>query len=446
MEDEVQAAEQRKEKGRQLFYRCAKQWLNPQQLKQTRALLLLGVQTRELVHLDKIFARNQIVCVEYDFDRYLDLVGQNLGIAIYYQDLAEFLNWAAGDEQRFSLMDLDIYGTYRNRIGHCLSRLLALAYKQPNHIIGFTSSIGRDGRLLCEALASLIILAWLDQSGRQIELCQALGQRVLRLSAAEVFASETNLVLRDMMWLRDLIEHCLAVSAQVTGQAKLFTTYRGFSRHLVKQVMAQIMHQSDTEICLTRVLKMVRHEVNQTSTYQRLAKQLKSVICLKQLNQFLYHSVHPWLVKRYYVQFQPAEPAISLASLTQQFLTSYGQSQFQVVLRSGTSLNLRSCSNLTHLPAISLEVPKVLVRFQPDACPVVLDAKYLTTRKEATVPKVKSRHQSVLLKSDGKLNKYGSSVVRQMLEDGHDCQTVADEVGCKVTSVRAVLAHMHRSD
>jgi hypothetical protein len=208
--------------------------LPPQLLQSSNYLVLLGEGPDEMRMLDSLGVPGyRIYSVERDpavFRRQSQLARRGqLGVVLYSGDLAEFVTHHLHTNQRFRVLNLDIYGAYRTSIDPVMTPILMFARDNQRTVIATYSNAGRDRPQLMEGLKSLAVCRWLAPAATARVVDELFG----RYRAAGLSPNVSlNMILRHLFWVRSHLEHTLegALALHLARHDSVAKLLNGFDR------------------------------------------------------------------------------------------------------------------------------------------------------------------------------------------------------------------------
>jgi hypothetical protein len=197
-------------------------------LRGSNYLVLLGDSGEEEKLLTQLgVAPWRVYCVENDPGVY-DVLSQRArkggyDCTRYLGELADFIAYNLRMNQRFGVLDLDIYGSYMNHIDPVMTDVLLFARRNPRTVVATYSNGGRDRTQLREGLRSWVTLHWLAPDATAKAVQELYGRY---RDAGRSIEVSVNMVLRHLFWLRSNLENALrsavAVGATKTAAAQRF--------------------------------------------------------------------------------------------------------------------------------------------------------------------------------------------------------------------------------
>lgn len=198
--------------AREHFYRaCLSRWMTPGQLNSGSVLILLGDEPREIKYLDELgIDRSHIWSVEKDEKKYRKQEEMKLGISLYKGEMADYLWLLLHSDQSFVVLNLDIEGSYLNHLDPAMSSVLLFCWRNPETVLATYSNVGRDTNSIREGAKSFILFFRLYPE-LTMKFCQRMASRYQQSNYTKPF----NMVLRDLFWLRSVMEHALITASYV---------------------------------------------------------------------------------------------------------------------------------------------------------------------------------------------------------------------------------------
>lgn len=331
-----------KRAAREAFYRgCLPQWLTPSQLRSGCHLILLGDQPREMPYLDEIgVPRNHIWSVENHLPTYRKQEQMNLGISLYSGELVEYLDLLLHAEQRFVCLNLDIEGSYLNNIDHAMSSVLLYCYRYAETVVATYASIGRDSRVLFEGLKSLLIFLLLLPKETKDFVA-----KLRNIYQQAAIADPMHMVLRDLFWLRSMMEHSCTTSSQVTvchpaDTKSLLTCFDLFWESAAPSLSPPLDWNG-----MLGIVRELRATVIAEDLRTRAASLQIGMQITRQQHVF-YRAAPPWSHRPYYVTLKSREPPVNCLEWIRMTMRGFFESPFNSILRDGAQQLLTP----SHLP------------------------------------------------------------------------------------------------
>jgi hypothetical protein len=211
--------------AREYFYRVFLPSVLPARLlRSSNYLLLLGEDFQEMGLLTELgVPPYRIFSVERDkqiYDRQRRLNQQeDLGIALFFGELEEYLRNYRFSEHKFGVFNLDICGSNLRGIDPALGEILLFCRRNTRSVVGTYTSAGRDRPQLQEGLKSLAFLLWLqpETTARLVSQLNDMymsSDLLMKERSREVVSR--NMVLRHLFWLRSHLEH-IALGSYMLG-------------------------------------------------------------------------------------------------------------------------------------------------------------------------------------------------------------------------------------
>ncbi len=154
-----------KDCSRELFYGFVKQTFNKAELKQARALVLLGKNKLELPYLDKLgVSRHRVTSIEKDPKVYRDQHLWNMHqdpkqkVELFSYDLTDYLRFLRDRNQSVEIFNLDICGSLQNNILPQFKNIITMTKKQSKTVIGTYLTAGRDQHVMLRTLEPVVWL------------------------------------------------------------------------------------------------------------------------------------------------------------------------------------------------------------------------------------------------------------------------------------------------
>ncbi len=298
--------------SREIFYRgCVPEWLSPDAIISAYYLTLLGHPPRELEQLDAIgVPRNHVWSVEHAYEIYRQqeewnrLQGRNERVSLYHGELTEYLLRLFLRENRFQVLNLDIEGGYRRHIDPAMSPVLLFAWRNDETVIATYHSVGRDTATLYEGTLSLAIFMAIHEEATYEFVCDMAARYALA-----GYTDPMSMILRDLFWLRSVMEHTLA-----TGRTAGVTPL---------EAVPALFCQEET---IWRELKAARVMPLRLGTIRRIARakafDVPAAMGLEvaDMTNLVYRAQWPWSQRCYYFKVERREESIDLGEwLTRAF-------------------------------------------------------------------------------------------------------------------------------
>lgn len=297
--------------ARDIFYQeCIPGWLNEEEIQKGNFLALLGNPPMEIPLLDSLgIARHHVWSVEceheiYQAQKQAQMNGDRLfqGINLYRGDMAEYLIYLLQKNQRFRIMNLDIEGSFLNNLDPAMTSVLQFCWHNPRSILATYSTIGRGDKFsIWEGLKSLAIFLWLAPE----KTADFFETFYVRYKISGFPRAAVHLVLRDLFWIRSVLEHQLK-TAWLEG--------------VIDKEIAERFFKCEDEIwratsaCgppwkLGKIFEAVSKAL--TKSEANILKNLKDIPALglfpTELKHVIYHANIPWSVVCYFVRFTRRE-------------------------------------------------------------------------------------------------------------------------------------------
>ncbi len=201
-----------KDAARELLYReCLPNWLSSLQLRSGHHLVLLGPEPRELPFFKELdVPMSHITSVERDLAVCTAQMGWKTGATIYYGELNDYVEQLLHEQQRYVFMNLDIEGSYIVNTDPAMTSIILFAWLNPESVIATYSTLGRDPRMLMEGVKSLAVFLWMAPE-ETLRLMRLMAHRYDQCGSERPF----NLALRDLFWIRSVLEHTMVAAAHL---------------------------------------------------------------------------------------------------------------------------------------------------------------------------------------------------------------------------------------
>lgn len=164
-----------KDTSRRLFYNFVGNAFTAEELRNARAVVLLGKDLLEIPYLDKLgISRHRIMCIENKLDIFLELHFWNRErnprekIELYYDELIDYLRFLTVREQHVSIFNLDIFGSLQNKIMPQFEKIITLSRTQPKTVIGTYLTAGRDADILVNSIHATAWLMMFDKEFKSV--------------------------------------------------------------------------------------------------------------------------------------------------------------------------------------------------------------------------------------------------------------------------------------
>lgn len=222
----------------------------PELIKGGNYLTLLGEEEEELKVLAQLgVAPNRVFSVENNLDVYRKQLIRSMrepGPALYYGELTDYVRMYLQQNQRFLGLNLDIYGTYWDKIDPVMTEILLFARRNPRTVVATYSCGGRDRGQLKECLKSLAICLYLAPHDTA-KMVNILYGRYIAAGLSKPVS--TNMVLRHLFWIRSHMEHIIrsqiAMGTVEKETAQWFcSTIQGAWQQMVDDMWAPITYEN----------------------------------------------------------------------------------------------------------------------------------------------------------------------------------------------------------
>lgn len=304
-----------KKTARDVFFKeCLGGWFTPEQRRAGAYLGLLGAEQHELPYLDALgFARHNVRSVENNWETYQVQRGWQAGISLWYGEMNSYLRDLLHHDEQSIVVNADIEGSFLTNLDASLTSVILYCWLRPTAALATYSTVGRDARMLAEGLKSLAVLAWLDQPVTE-ELVSGLYTSYLPRTDNPI-----RMVLRDLFWIRSMIENTMLASVWV--DVMRFDTMRRFLA-----AESQLWEMLKTEAGGDLTLADIRHVVttaNGQNGFRRLRTEPRLGLWIAALVTVLYKAQSPFSHRCYFAKTEWLQGGIDLASWYQQLAATF---------------------------------------------------------------------------------------------------------------------------
>jgi hypothetical protein len=288
-----------KSAARSYFYtRCLPDWLTGEQLRAGNYLLLLGDTPRELELLDDLrVPRQRIWSVESAINIYRRQLGWNAGVSLHYGPVDEYLSDLLHSNQGFCTLNLDVEGTYLTNLDPAMTPVLLFCWRNPETIVGTYSTISRDAPVLYEGIRSLAIFLWLVPDLVQQVVVQGMAQ----YESAQ-YIRPFRMMLRDLFWIRSIMEHALVASATV-GTTSCASVESIFT--CMEMIWDSVAATREIPLTLQAIMTAVDVAQKDRAFQKVLSSSVAPTIgvALQATRDVVYKARHPWCQRCYFTKF-----------------------------------------------------------------------------------------------------------------------------------------------
>lgn len=447
--------------ARDHLYVSVRQWLTEEQLLSGKFLVLLGKEALEVPYLDRIgIPRENITCVERDIDAFEELLALSLGVHLTRCDVTQFLNRSLHDDYRFVVLNLDIEGQYRSGLDPAMSSVLLYCCRNPHTVVATYNSIGRDVHTVWEGAKSLALLLWLLPE----ETREAFA-RISWLYGQHGYETPAKCALRELFWIRSLLEHALRASSALFASAKqaleemsaqdtiLWKRISAPANRSLRLDHVEAFVQSMPQAAMIRAF----HE---PGIYVELSRQ----------RHIIYRAADPWSQRCYYSRFSLLAEPQSVLTWLRSFLKTFLDEPFLFIDREGLGHEMRAAqapgtiSRTTVLEEgreiYNLFKPRVLAPFAAQRWLTTIQRVHLELQlRKVEVPMAKkkpsvsrpasaSAAKQPMLRG-GELTEHGRTEARRLAAEGFTTEEICDSLNLHASktaerSVRAFVARARR--
>lgn len=296
------------------FLDCLGQWFTPEERQAGSYLGLLGAEPVELDYLDILgFQRGNIRSVECDLVTYEIQRGWNAGVSLWYGLINTYLRDLLHADEASIVVNADIEGGFLANLDASMTSVILYCWLRPQTALATYSTVGRDAKTLCEGLKSLLALMWIDAEATEW-LVSGLYQ---------VYASRTEnplrMVLRDLFWIRSMVENTMLASVWV--DVTRFESMRGFLA-----VEAQLWEMLKTETTGDLTLADIRHIVtsaNRQGGVRRVRTEPRLGLWIAELETVLYKAQPPFSHRCYFARTEWLRGGIDLVGWYKGLVTAF---------------------------------------------------------------------------------------------------------------------------
>ncbi len=308
------------------------QLLSAEQLISGHFLILMGPEPREIEHLDTLgVQRNHIWSVERNEEIYQQQQALRLGVSLFHGDMHSYLDSQLHRDQRFHVLNLDIEGSYLVNLDPAMSSVLLFCWRNPETVVAMSWSIGRDTETLLEGLKSLAFFLWVTHD-ETIDFALRLAQRY----AEAEFEKPFHMVLRDLFWLRSMLEHTL-VTAMWMDVAHQPLVRRVL---MVPDLIGEIIWLYRKQPITLRLLQQIVTYWDSTNRDQNhvpadLLDQPTLGLEIATNSTIIYRAIMPWSQEYQATKFACASTPVSIRQWIETTMERFLQNPFIYVDRAG---------------------------------------------------------------------------------------------------------------
>lgn len=447
-----------KKVARTRLYGCLRDWLTEEQILSGRYLVLLGEDARELPFLDDLgIPRDRITCVERRPEIFSAICAIAAGVHVTQTDMAEFLDSYLHDDNRFLVLNLDIEGQYRMQLDPAMSSVLLYCCRNPQTVVATYNTIGRDLHTVWEGVASLATLLWLAPGATEHLLS------CLHLYYKDAgYETPIKCALRDLFWIRSLLEHTLRVSGVICPEAtKAFALITQTSHDIWQAIRAQPRR--------TLVLDHVRNAAKQIAPASTLEALLVPSIHVQvpEHRHVIYKAVPPWSQRCFFNKFRLTAEPISPIAWLESTIQAFHGGQFEFVDRDGVSTIIQRVFGPYPLlcdRTVLESGSRIFAEFTPRSLDPMHPERWLKTiqrihldlqleregmAKKKASPANKGKATEEVVDRAGRLTGHGKSRCRLLAAQGLDSAEILVKLKLGVNdpnagSIRAFVAHARR--
>jgi hypothetical protein len=447
------------------FNECLPSWFLPEQLQAGNFLLLLGRNPEELRFTDKLSVdRSHVWSVEEKLDVYREQDAGDLGVSLYYGSMSEYLENLLHGNQAFLVLRLDVEGSYLTQIDPAMSSVLLFCWRNPETVIASYASIGRDSETLWEGAKSL---AWFLGFVPD-EVTEFFHSYAARYKEAG-FIHPTRMVLRDIFWLRSLMEHDIVASAAV-GVVKPWQAQKVLGT--LGSVWDGVLGSKKLPLTMSRLKEAARGALSDRS-------ELLATRCLglemSAAKHVIYKAEPPWSQRCYFTKWRICDAMTDCVSWARNAFASLVGQPLTYVDRDGTRIEFHHNIKDAGSPnPVVWRDGRIWREFHPRGMSVRPSSSYLALPKW-TIESIKNHAASVPghtasngsrpektdppihvvvegkenmtsnpekhFTRDGSLTDYGKSQIRRMAQSGMTTEEIQAVVP-KSVSRQSIVAHV----
>ncbi len=280
-----------KKVARRLFYlEYLPTWLSPERLRSGNFLVLLGKEQHELKLLQQInIPLHHVWSVEHDGSIYDVQNSWDSGVSLYCGEMADYLRNLLHHDEDVLVLNLDIEGSYLTHLDPAMTSILLFGWKNPETVIATYSSVGRDNQTLKEGLFSFAVLLWLVPD-IALELCATLSNWFKQTG----FSEPMTMVLREMFWIRSLLEHSILASVI----AKKIPAEKARKFLEAEQMLWKgTMQGKPKQLRINELSKLVSKTAGTNSFIQKYGSAPQNLtlgITLEEFRHVFYNAQKPW--------------------------------------------------------------------------------------------------------------------------------------------------------
>ncbi|MBI4215084.1 hypothetical protein HY546_03745 [archaeon] len=342
--------------ARALFYKeCLPSWLEKDQLRAGTHVVLLGdVPTHgepyELPFFDELgIPRNNIWSLERKPAVYRRQSALNHSmtpekrVALWCGEARDFLGNMLHTDQSFSMLNLDIEGTYLRHLDPMMHAVLLFCWRNPETVVATYSTVGRrDAFTIFEGVKSLALFLWLCPNETSI----AFGIGSNRYAQAG-FAEPVRMVLRDLFWLRSHLENAAIASAMVETTSQ-HAVRRLFDAGDVLWKMLQLRRRKKLTYGLLEQVVSAATRDAQFKRETQAARLPHLGIRLSAFQHMVYRANPPWSNLCYFARFSSRDTPRTPAEWAAEALAYCVESPLIYVDHSGVRTDINYTQSEVH--------------------------------------------------------------------------------------------------
>ncbi len=447
--------------ARAFFYQhCLPRWLSPEQCASGNALVLLGDGVREIPYLDERgIPRSRVYSVERSLetwriqDRWNVLQSARNRVNLHFGTVSEYVEFRIHDDQGFTILNLDIEGSYLQGIDPVMTSVLLHSWFNPMTVVATYHSCGRDRSTLAEGVVALALLRALAPSETSVLVERILGGHY----AAASTGAPIRMLLRELAWFASIAEHAVRTSVVLgTVPPSTLTAIASLRAAAWSRVVRRL--PSRALLTLPYVMQIL---LESRDEFELLRAPLQAPIAigieLGFVQRLTYNAARTWTQLCTFATFLPSTTPISLWAWVEGALSQYIASPLIHVDRSGILRSVSPAYPSTFPASLTLWQDDRIRSYVPRTLPALrVDrslAHRIETRRALTRPareehivtkrmpaKRPRRAGRALFVLDGALTPAGVAEVRRLAAEG--CTTRDILVHIPTAPERVVRAHV----
>ncbi len=278
-----------KKVARKMFYlEILPTWLSLKELRAGNFLVLLGEEKHELKLLQQSnIPPNQIWSVERDPAIHHIQNRWDSGVSLYCGEMVDYLRNLLHHDEDLLVLNLDIEGSYLSNLDPAMTSVLLFSWKNPETVIATYSTAGRDNPTLKEGVLSLATLMWLAP-----DIAMETSATLFDWFKQTGFSDPMTMVLREMFWIRSLLEH--TILASVIAQKIRAAQAREFLE-AEQTLWKRIIRDKPRRLNLGDLSKYVQDAPINPSVRQRIVSdELRLGITIEEFRHIFYNAHQQW--------------------------------------------------------------------------------------------------------------------------------------------------------